>query len=108
MKRPDGVSFYPATVYVEKFFRLRSRRRKVEVYFPEGFDWEKYEPVIEKMEEELQEFKNVLKEGKKDEIEKEFGDLLFTLVNISRFLKITSEDALQKTNRKFINRFNCT
>ncbi len=70
-----------------------------------GFDWEKVEQVIEKLEEEIAEFKDALKNKNHEEIENEFGDVLFSLVNISRFLKVVSEEALQKTNKKFIKRF---
>lgn len=75
-----------------------------------GFDWEKKEQVWEKVEEELQEFKNefALEAGKvidKEKVENEFGDLIFSLINYARFLKINPEDALEKTNRKFIYRF---
>lgn len=70
-----------------------------------GFDWDKSAEVISKIEEELAELKIAIENQKQDEIENEFGDLLFSLVNISRFLNITSESALQKTNEKFINRF---
>lgn len=75
-----------------------------------GFDWEEKTQVWEKVEEELQEFKAELniEEGKvldKDRAEKEFGDLLFSLINYARFLDINPEDALEKTNKKFIRRF---
>jgi len=76
-----------------------------------GFDWEKKEQVWEKVEEEMSEFKaefNV-EEGKvieKEKAENEFGDLMFSLINYARFLDINAEDALEKTNKKFIKRFN--
>ena len=71
-----------------------------------GFDWDKIDDVIEKLEEETLEFKQALKEKSSSNIENEFGDLLFTLVNISRFTNVISEDALHKANKKFIKRFN--
>ncbi len=71
-----------------------------------GFDWDQIEDVISKLEEEVLEFKQAVKEKDKSNIEKEFGDILFTLVNISRFTNVISEDALQKANTKFIKRFN--
>ena len=71
-----------------------------------GFDWDKTIDVIDKLEEELSEFKQAIKENNNSNIEKEFGDILFTLVNISRFTNVISEDALHKANTKFIKRFN--
>lgn len=75
-----------------------------------GFDWEKKEQVWEKVEEEMQEFKSEfnISEGKVDQEKAaaEFGDLLFSLVNYSRFIDINPEEALERTNKKFIKRFN--
>lgn len=70
-----------------------------------GFDWEESSQVWEKVEEELQEFKDEVKLGNKDAMESEFGDVMFSLVNYARFLKINPENALERTNKKFINRF---
>jgi len=70
-----------------------------------GFDWEKIESVWEKVYEELQEIKLAQQENNKDLIEEESGDAIFGLVNLARFLGIPAEDALRKTNNKFINRF---
>lgn len=75
-----------------------------------GFDWEHKTQVWEKVEEEMQEFKtefNVEDESSIDheKAESEFGDLLFSLINYARFININPEDALEKTNRKFIKRF---
>ena len=70
-----------------------------------GFDWEKPEQVFEKVEEELSELKAEIKSGNQDKIESEFGDVLFSLVNYARFLKINPENALERTNKKFIKRF---
>jgi XTP/dITP diphosphohydrolase len=71
-----------------------------------GFDWEKSEQVWEKVEEELNEFHaEVQRKSPKEKIEDEFGDVLFSLVNYARFLEINPEDALEKTNKKFIKRF---
>ncbi len=75
-----------------------------------GFDWDEKQQVWEKVEEELQEFKNEfnITDGKEIDIEKaeaEFGDLLFSLVNYARFVDINPENALEKTNKKFIKRF---
>lgn len=70
-----------------------------------GFDWEKSEDVLVKILEELEEFKVELAEGNRDKMESEFGDLLFSMVNYARFKNINPENALERTNRKFINRF---
>lgn len=70
-----------------------------------GFDWPKLAPVWEKLAEEIQELKEALDKGAEEDIEEELGDLLFTVVNISRFIKINPEDALRKTIEKFERRF---
>jgi tetrapyrrole methylase family protein / MazG family protein len=72
-----------------------------------GFDWENKEQVWEKVEEEMQEFKKEVIEGKanKEKIVNEFGDLLFSLVNFARFIDVNPEEALERTNLKFIKRF---
>ncbi|KJD33611.1 pyrophosphatase [Tamlana nanhaiensis] len=70
-----------------------------------GFDWEKPEQVWEKVEEELNEFKTEVKAGNKDAMESEFGDVMFSMVNYARFLKINPENALERTNKKFSARF---
>src|SRR6185437_10294452 len=76
-----------------------------------GFDWEQKQQVWEKVEEEMQEFKdefNIADNSaiNKEKAENEFGDLLFSLINYARFLDINPEDALERTNKKFIKRFN--
>ncbi|WP_299112754.1 nucleoside triphosphate pyrophosphohydrolase [uncultured Winogradskyella sp.] len=70
-----------------------------------GFDWEKPEQVFEKVEEELAELKAEILAGNTDRIESEFGDVLFSMVNYARFLKVNPENALERTNKKFIKRF---
>ena len=70
-----------------------------------GFEWKKKEDVWEKVNEELLEWKEELNEGNKDKMEAEFGDLLFSMVNYARFLNINPDDAIERTNRKFIRRF---
>lgn len=70
-----------------------------------GFDWEKPEQVIEKIEEELRELKEALGEGDQNNAEGEYGDFLFSLINYARFLKINPENALERTNKKFVSRF---
>ena len=88
-----------------KAMRIQEKARGV------GFDWEKKEQVWEKVEEEMQEFKNennIVKDntGNNEKAASEFGDLLFSLVNYARFLDINPEEALERTNKKFIKRFN--
>ncbi|WP_417213879.1 nucleoside triphosphate pyrophosphohydrolase [Bizionia sp.] len=70
-----------------------------------GFDWEEPNQVWEKVEEELQEFKDEVNAGNQEAMESEFGDVLFSMVNYARFLKINPENALERTNKKFTKRF---
>jgi XTP/dITP diphosphohydrolase len=70
-----------------------------------GFDWEKPSQVWEKVQEELAEFNAEVKAGNKENTEKEFGDVLFSMINYARFIGVHPENALEKTNKKFINRF---
>ncbi len=70
-----------------------------------GFDWEKPEQVFEKVKEELSELQEETKQGNADRLESEFGDVLFSLINYARFLDINPENALERTNKKFIKRF---
>ena len=70
-----------------------------------GFDWEAVQDVWSKVKEELAEFETAIKSKNQDEIEEEFGDILFTLVNLSRFINVNPEDAMRATTEKFIYRF---
>ena len=70
-----------------------------------GFDWEHKTLVWGKFEEELKELNQALDSKKEDEIEDEFGDVLFSLINYARFIKVNPETALERTNKKFIKRF---
>ncbi|WP_339625052.1 nucleoside triphosphate pyrophosphohydrolase [uncultured Winogradskyella sp.] len=70
-----------------------------------GFDWEHPEQVFEKVEEELEELKVEIAKGNQDAIESEFGDVLFSMINYARFLNVSPENALERTNKKFIKRF---
>lgn len=70
-----------------------------------GFDWEEPQQVWEKVQEELTELNDEIKAGNQENIEKEFGDVLFSMINYARFIKVNPENALEKTNKKFINRF---
>ncbi len=83
-----------------KAMRIQEKARSA------GFDWEKAEQVWEKVMEELQEFKKECDAGNRERMNTEFGDLLFALVNYARFLNINPEEALERTNLKFIDRFN--
>lgn len=70
-----------------------------------GFDWEEPGQVWDKVQEELQELQDEVASNNHDAIEAEFGDVLFSMINYARFLKINPEDALERTNKKFIKRF---
>lgn len=70
-----------------------------------GFDWEEPHQVWDKVQEELQELQVEVKAGNQDKMEAEFGDVLFSMINYARFLNINPEDALERTNKKFISRF---
>jgi MazG family protein len=70
-----------------------------------GFDWEASHQVWEKVEEEIKEFKAEVTNNNLEAMESEFGDVLFSMINYARFLKINPENALEKTNKKFIKRF---
>ena len=70
-----------------------------------GFDWEEPKQVFEKLEEELSELQYEVKKQDFEKIESEFGDVLFSMINYARFLNINPEDALERTNKKFIKRF---
>jgi XTP/dITP diphosphohydrolase len=82
-----------------KAYRIQEKARAV------GFDWEKPEQVFEKVKEELAEFEVEVKQHNQEKAEKEFGDIIFSLINYARFLNINPEDALEQTNKKFIQRF---
>lgn len=70
-----------------------------------GFDWEEPRQVWDKVQEELQELQVEVDAGDQDKIEAEFGDVLFSMINYARFLNVNPEDALERTNKKFIKRF---
>ena len=83
-----------------KAYRIQEKAKGV------GFDWEKPEQVWDKVLEEMQELKTEVDKGEsKEEMENELGDLMFSIVNYARFIGVNPEDALEKTNRKFIHRF---
>lgn len=89
-------SVLPALI---RAYKVQSKAAKV------GFDWDNIEDVFDKIEEELIELKNEIKLNKQKEINEEMGDLLFAVVNLSRYLKVFPELALTGTTEKFINRF---
>ncbi len=101
----DGVPKELPSLF--RAYRIQEKASKV------GFDWDDLQPVYDKILEEINELKQAIDDKKKgediktrqEEIENEFGDVLFALVNYSRFLKINPEDALRKTVEKFIFRF---
>lgn len=70
-----------------------------------GFDWEETHQVWDKVHEELEELKTEVNNEDQDKTEAEFGDFLFSVINLSRFLKLDAESALERTNKKFIKRF---
>ena len=82
-----------------KAIRIQEKVRGV------GFDWDDIDQVWEKVLEELEELKVEIKAADKLKTEQEFGDLLFSLINYSRFIEVNPEDALERTNKKFIQRF---
>ena len=82
-----------------KAMRLQEKAKQV------GFEWENKDQVWEKVKEEENELQTAIEEGDPGKIEEEFGDLVFSLVNFARFLNIDAENALEVTNKKFINRF---
>ena len=83
-----------------KAYRIQDKARAV------GFDWEQKEQVWNKVKEEIAEFESEIAAMDADKAEAEFGDVLFSLINAARLYKINPENALERTNRKFINRFN--
>ena len=82
-----------------KATRIQEKAKQV------GFEWDNKEDVWKKVEEEIGELHEAIAEDDKEHIEEEFGDVLFSLINYARFLKIDAEGVLEKTNVKFINRF---
>lgn len=83
-----------------KAFRVQEKAANV------GFDWESPEQVWAKVSEEIAEVSEAIKAGRHDDIEAEMGDLLFSVINAARLYKVNPENALERTNRKFIKRFN--
>jgi MazG family protein len=84
---------------IVKALRLQEKTKQV------GFEWDTIEQVKTKVDEEIHELYEAVQDGNNDKIEEEFGDVLFALVNYARFAKVDPEMALDKTNKKFIRRF---
>lgn len=82
-----------------KAMRIQEKAKQV------GFEWENKEQVWLKVEEEISELKEAINEQDQNKVEDEFGDVMFSLVNFARFLNIDAENALERTNKKFIDRF---
>jgi MazG family protein len=86
----------PATI---KAMRLQEKAKQV------GFEWENKEQVWEKVEEEKEELFEAIASGNRENMEDELGDVFFSLINFARFLQLDAENALERTNKKFIHRF---
>ncbi len=94
----DGIpAALPAMI---KAHRIQDKARGV------GFDWEQRDQIWDKVEEEMQELRSEINSGDEEKIEQEFGDLFFAMINAARLYGINPENALERTNRKFIHRFN--
>ncbi len=89
----------PSLPAIIKALRLQDKTKQV------GFEWDNIEQVKEKVDEEINELYEAVNEGKQEKIEEEMGDVLFALVNYARFANVDPEMALDKTNKKFIRRF---
>ena len=83
-----------------KAYRIQDKARNV------GFDWEDREDVWKKVKEEITEFEAEVGNMDKEKAESEFGDVMFSLINAARLYKINPDNALERTNQKFIRRFN--
>ena len=105
LKEKDGnktvLSGVPAALpSLIKAYRIQDKARNV------GFDWEEREQVWDKVKEEIREFQTEVAHMDKEKAEAEFGDVMFSLINAARLYKINPDNALERTNQKFINRFN--
>lgn len=99
-KSSDFFSHIPSSLPpLEKAYEIQKKLKKV------GFDWDDTDGVIQKIEEELHEVKDAIARGNQDETELEIGDLIFSVVNLARFLRIRPNTALFRTNEKVIKRF---
>lgn len=89
----------PSLPAVVKATRIQEKAKQV------GFEWDNKEDVWKKVEEEIGELKEAIRQESQEQVEEEFGDVLFSLVNYARFLRVDAEGVLEKTNQKFIRRF---
>ncbi|MBL7691171.1 MAG: nucleoside triphosphate pyrophosphohydrolase [Flavipsychrobacter sp.] len=89
----------PSLPALMKALRLQEKTKQV------GFEWDNTEQVRVKVDEEIQELYEAVESGDKEHIEEEFGDVMFALINYARFIKVDPEHALERTNKKFIRRF---
>lgn len=89
----------PSLPALMKALRLQEKTKQV------GFEWDNTSQVKDKIEEELQELYEAVEEGKQEEIEAELGDVLFAMINYARFVQVDPEQALERTNKKFMRRF---
>lgn len=92
----DVPAAYPS---IMRALKMQDKARK------SGFDWDKPEDCMDKVREEFAEFEEAVAGGTKDQIEHELGDMFFSLINMSRFLKVNPDEALRKANNRFDNRF---
>lgn len=93
----DGIPIQLPSLYRAQ--KIQNKASRV------GFDWDEASQVLPKIEEEVGELKNSINSADKEQMEMEIGDLLFSIVNLSRFLDIDAEEALRQSNRKFTERF---
>jgi XTP/dITP diphosphohydrolase len=84
---------------IVKATRIQEKAKQV------GFEWDNKEDVWKKVQEEMEELQEAIETKNKEDVEEEFGDVLFSLANYARFLQVDAEGALEKTNKKFIRRF---
>ena len=105
LKQREGVESVLSGVPVSLPALIKANRVQDKVRAV-GFDWDEREQIWDKVNEELNELTHEVKKGNKSEMEKEFGDLLFSVVNAARLYGVDPENALEGTNRKFIKRFN--
>ena len=89
----------PSLPALMKALRLQEKTKQV------GFEWDNTDQVREKVDEEISELYEAVQNGEQDHIEDEFGDVMFALINYARFIKVDPEHALERTNKKFIRRF---
>lgn len=105
-RKTKGIKKQSAMLKVPREFPALMRAQKVQQKAAKaGFDWSNAEGAFQKLQEEINELKNALSEGVKDHIDEEFGDVLFSCVNVSRFIGADSEESLTAATDKFISRY---